>query len=164
MLSAFAILGALAAALYAGLVLLHSIVRRKMVAQQTGLLDLPLLGESRKDAKKIKGTAVVCGGRCHNTSILRAVLIFIPIHSIAGLAAARVCHDHFERVIIIEPEGWLSTEEGWTDNVLELKKKRARILQWDSYQGISLAFTVFPWSARGSDEGTSHPGLGHVVS
>ena len=63
MLTALAILSVLAAALYAELMLLHSLVRRKMVAQQTGLLDLPLLGEPRKDAKKIKGTAVVCGGR-----------------------------------------------------------------------------------------------------
>ena len=28
--------------------------------------------------------------------------------SIAGLVAARILHDHYERVVIIEPEGWLA--------------------------------------------------------
>ena len=35
-------------------------------------------------------------------------------HSIAGLWAARICADHFEEVIIVEPEEWLGTEEGAT--------------------------------------------------
>lgn len=32
--------------------------------------------------------------------------------SVAGLWAARICADHFEEVIIVEPEAWLGTEEG----------------------------------------------------
>ena len=32
--------------------------------------------------------------------------------SIAGLWVARICADHFEEVTIVEPEGWLGTEEG----------------------------------------------------
>ncbi|KAK0466727.1 uncharacterized protein EV420DRAFT_644298 [Desarmillaria tabescens] len=36
------------------------------------------------------------------------VLVLIRIFSIAGLTAARVCHDHFEDVVIIEPEAWLN--------------------------------------------------------
>ena len=56
--------------------------------------------------------------------------------SIAGLASARVCHDHFERVVIVEPEDWLSSKDAWTENVQELQYKRSRLMQWDSYQGV----------------------------
>jgi hypothetical protein len=42
---------------------LHYVVRKKHIAQKTGLLDLPLLGAPRKDNTKIGGTAVICGGR-----------------------------------------------------------------------------------------------------
>lgn len=35
-------------------------------------------------------------------------------YSIAGLWAARICADHFEKVIIVEPEAWLDTDEGRT--------------------------------------------------
>lgn len=30
----------------------------------------------------------------------------------AGLWTARICADHFEEVLIIEPEEWLDSEEG----------------------------------------------------
>jgi hypothetical protein len=55
--------------------------------------------------------------------------------SIGGLAAARVCHDHFERVIIVEPEGWLATAEGWDPNNSSHKNNRSRIVQYHSIQG-----------------------------
>ncbi|KIL58812.1 hypothetical protein M378DRAFT_15278 [Amanita muscaria Koide BX008] len=108
---------------YQLLKLVHGIVRKKHIAQQTGLPDLPLLGVPRKDGKKIAGAAVICGG------------------SIGGLLAARVCHDHFERVIIIEAENWLCTEESWPDDASDVKSKRSRLLQWESYQ------TLQAWSA-----------------
>ena len=34
--------------------------------------------------------------------------------SVAGLLAAAVCGDHYEHVVIIEPEEWLNTDEGIT--------------------------------------------------
>ncbi|KIL56560.1 hypothetical protein M378DRAFT_16991 [Amanita muscaria Koide BX008] len=109
--------------LYQFLKSLHRVVRKKHIAQRTGLLDLPLLGAPRKDSKKIGGTAVICGG------------------SIAGLLTARVCHDHFERVVIIEAENWLSTECAWPDNTSELKNKRSRLVQWEALQALQA------WSA-----------------
>ncbi|KAJ3552545.1 hypothetical protein NM688_g4098 [Phlebia brevispora] len=66
---------------------------------------LPLLGLKR--AKKIRGTAIICGG------------------SISGLLAARVCSDHFTDVLIIDPE---LTE-------VERTKPSARIAQYDSLHG-----------------------------
>ncbi|KAM6501579.1 hypothetical protein JOM56_001556 [Amanita muscaria] len=109
--------------LYQFLKSLHRVLRKKHIAQRTGLLDLPLLGAPRKDSKKIGGTAVICGG------------------SIAGLLTARVFHDHFERVIIIEAENWLSTECAWPDNTSELKNKRSRLVQWEALQALQA------WSA-----------------
>ena len=38
-------------------------LHRKLVKKQTGLADIPFLGEARAKDRKIKGTAVVCGGR-----------------------------------------------------------------------------------------------------
>ncbi|KAF7340265.1 hypothetical protein MVEN_01945400 [Mycena venus] len=50
----------------------------------TWTAELETLGQPRN--KKLKGTAVVCGG------------------SIAGTVSARVLADHFERVILVDPE------------------------------------------------------------
>ncbi|PFH53243.1 hypothetical protein AMATHDRAFT_1318 [Amanita thiersii Skay4041] len=69
--------------------------RKKLTAEQIGLRDLELLGKPRTNGPKLSGTVVICGG------------------SLAGLTAARVCHDHFENVIIVEPEAWLSTQGAW---------------------------------------------------
>ncbi|KAF8624200.1 hypothetical protein AX17_007189 [Amanita inopinata Kibby_2008] len=96
----------------------YQVVRKRKIIEQTGLPDLAILGEPRKDGKKIKGTAVICGG------------------SLAGLAAARICHDHFERIVIVESEAWLSTEDAWTENVNEQQNKRTRLMQWESLQGF----------------------------
>ncbi|KAF5344483.1 hypothetical protein D9758_014135 [Tetrapyrgos nigripes] len=93
------------------------IYRLQLLNKETILLDLPNLGRAREETEKIPVTVVVCGG------------------SIAGLLAARVCHDHFERIVIVEPEAWLSTEEGrkvksWTQD-----GKRARVMQYTSLHG-----------------------------
>ncbi|KAF8577656.1 hypothetical protein K439DRAFT_1396440 [Ramaria rubella] len=69
---------------------------RNFRAKLTALDDIPLCGIPRKGGK-INGTAVVCGG------------------SLAGLFTARACSDHFENVLIIEPEEWLLTNEGVVD-------------------------------------------------
>ena len=58
--------------------------------------------------------------------------------SIAGLLAARICHDHFESVVIVEAEGWLSTQDACPDDASNLPGKRTRLLQWEAYQSIAL--------------------------
>ncbi|KAJ7289372.1 hypothetical protein C8J57DRAFT_1277510 [Mycena rebaudengoi] len=91
----------LLAVLAAYLILLVSwhLLRRYLIAKHTGLVDLPFLKSCHPD-KKIPGTAVICGG------------------SIAGLLPARVCHDHFEHVLVVEPEAW--------------KLPRSRVVQYTS--------------------------------
>jgi hypothetical protein len=48
---------------------------------------------------------------------------------------ARICHDHFERVVIVEPEAWLATAEGWDPNIRSQKNTRSRVVQYHSIQG-----------------------------
>ncbi|PAV19108.1 hypothetical protein PNOK_0595200 [Pyrrhoderma noxium] len=71
-------------------------VKTYITKRDTIMLDLPELGKSRPKDKKIKGTAVVCGG------------------SFSGLWTARFLTDHFEDVLIVEAEAWLGTPEGQT--------------------------------------------------
>ncbi|KAJ7098580.1 hypothetical protein B0H15DRAFT_772122 [Mycena belliarum] len=65
--------------------------------------ELHLLGLPRK--RKLPGTAVICGG------------------SIAGIVTARICADHFERVIIVDPE------------MQDAEKPKTRIMQYYSTHG-----------------------------
>ncbi|KAJ7633705.1 hypothetical protein B0H17DRAFT_1108034 [Mycena rosella] len=62
--------------------------------------ELSLLGQPRKH--KLPGTAVICGG------------------SIAGIITARICADHFERVIVIDPE------------IQDAEKPKTRIMQYNA--------------------------------
>lgn len=64
--------------------------------------------------------------------------------SIAGLWTARVLADHFEDVLIVEPEEWLSTEEGKSGVYNALGEaiedarihKRSRVFQYTSIHGM----------------------------
>ncbi|THU97455.1 hypothetical protein K435DRAFT_778036 [Dendrothele bispora CBS 962.96] len=103
--------------------LLSRALRRYLLKKETILLDLPFLGQAREEATKIKGTVVVCGG------------------SISGLLAARVCHDHFERVVIVEPEAWLSTEDGRICESWNQRNKRTRVMQYNSTHGNLVPIT-----------------------
>jgi hypothetical protein len=85
-------------------------------------------------------------GRFGQGSVIRECLaslldLFSVSSSIAGLAAARICHDHFERVIIVEPEAWLTTPEGWESDREPMKRVRARVMQYQSLHGKSAAYT-----------------------
>ncbi|EGN96339.1 hypothetical protein SERLA73DRAFT_170728 [Serpula lacrymans var. lacrymans S7.3] len=90
--------------------------RAKLLAKETGLPEIPHLGQARPDNQKIRGTAVVCGG------------------SIAGLLAARICHNHFERVVIVETEPWLADNEARATQAWTQKRYRTRVLQYRSLQ------------------------------
>lgn len=72
-----------------------SLLRSYFVGRYTVMKDLPNTGKARPDGERVRGTAVICGG------------------SIAGLWAARICADHFEDVLIVEPEAWLATDDGF---------------------------------------------------
>ncbi|KAJ6544497.1 hypothetical protein B0H19DRAFT_1076603 [Mycena capillaripes] len=72
------------------------------------LQQLHSLGQPR--SHMLPGTAVVCGG------------------SIAGIVAARICADHFERVIIIDPE----TQDS--------EKPKTRIMQFNALHAYLALF------------------------
>ncbi|KAJ6454306.1 hypothetical protein C8R47DRAFT_1167414 [Mycena vitilis] len=103
-------------AIYSVLLVLWHLLRRHLIAKHSVLVDLPQL-KSRHPDGKIKGTAFVCGG------------------SIAGLLAARVCHDHFERIIIVEAEAWVASEEGRKTDGWNQKLSRSRVVQYASLHG-----------------------------
>ncbi|KIJ34442.1 hypothetical protein M422DRAFT_263396 [Sphaerobolus stellatus SS14] len=94
------------------------VIRRRLIKSLTIIDDLPKLGVSRPPNQRIKGTAVICGG------------------SISGLLSAKICSDHFDDVIIIEPEEWLLSDQGlYPQPEKAMDKKtminpRARIPQW----------------------------------
>ncbi|KAF7310045.1 hypothetical protein MIND_00377500 [Mycena indigotica] len=95
------------------------IFRRILLANVVCINDFPLLRNGRQAQDKVRGTAVVCGG------------------SIAGLLTARICHEHFERVLVIEAEEWAASEDaravdGWKAN---MKHQRTRIMQFNSLHG-----------------------------
>lgn len=100
-----------------------------MMTKLTAMNDLPSLSRPRTEGKKIDGTAVVAGG------------------SVSGLMAARVCSNHFSRVLVVEPEEWTTTEDGLSDDsrdhITEDNKKpnpRSRVMQYISlhaYQAFS---------------------------
>ncbi|KAJ7643430.1 hypothetical protein DFH06DRAFT_1301329 [Mycena polygramma] len=72
------------------------------------LRRLESLGQPRK--QMLRGTAIVCGG------------------SISGIVAARICADHFERVIIIDPE------------LHDSDKPKTRIMQYNAVHGLLALF------------------------
>ncbi|KAJ6517275.1 hypothetical protein C8R47DRAFT_250943 [Mycena vitilis] len=77
------------------------------------LQQLSSLGQSR--SVMLPGTAIVCGG------------------SIAGMMTARICADHFERVIIVDPE------------IQDAEKPKTRILQYKAAHGF---LALFVYGAR----------------
>ncbi|EJD34455.1 hypothetical protein AURDEDRAFT_147591 [Auricularia subglabra TFB-10046 SS5] len=101
----------------------------------TSVGDLPKLGAARQKPKE-PGTAVICGG------------------SIAGLLAARVCADHFERVVVVEPEAWTFTPEarappnfptrrvqGASGSYNTFDHKRSRVYQYAGFHAYQVLTT-----------------------
>lgn len=135
--SAFALPAVIAISFY----LLYVFLRRKLVKyiwdQGTVLRELFNSGQCRQEHDKIKGTVVIAGG------------------SLAGLMAARVCADHFEKILVVDPEPCLSEDaagEGlktFNTDAVSTDKKRSRIPQYDATHGQLLAYGVY--SAGHSD-------------
>lgn len=119
------------------------LLRSHLVAKYSSIEDIKGLGQARPEGSKIRGTAVVCGGRCvwwnspndtHSNGINR---------SYAGLSTARVLHDHFERVVIIEPEEWLREDDARRTDSWNQEQKRVRIVQYHSLQSASIGYLPF---------------------
>lgn len=83
----------------------------------TLLPELDLLNCPRPPNEKIKGTVVIAGA------------------SFAGLWTACVCSDHFEDVVVIEPDAWVCTDEGTKTPVKVPSSRRAHVAQYNSLHG-----------------------------
>ncbi|KIJ31555.1 hypothetical protein M422DRAFT_185693 [Sphaerobolus stellatus SS14] len=98
-------------------------IQRALIRRLTILEDLPLLGKTWDLPQRIKRTAVICGG------------------SVSGLLTARICSSHFEKVIIVEPEDWLLSQDAIQPDTLAylknklIKNRRTRIPQWRIIHG-----------------------------
>ncbi len=91
----------------------------------TLLPELDLLNCPRPPNEKIKGTVVIAGA------------------SFAGLWTACICSDHFEHVVVIEPDAWVCTEEGIRTPVELPVTKRARVAQYNSLHGMYLLIPIY---------------------
>ncbi|KAJ7631343.1 hypothetical protein DFH06DRAFT_1224287 [Mycena polygramma] len=81
--------------------------------EPTWIKELHALGRPRKH--KFPGTAVICGG------------------SIAGIVTARICADHFQRVVVVDPE------------IEDPEKPKTRIMQYNASHAF---LTLFVNGAR----------------
>ncbi|SJL13855.1 uncharacterized protein ARMOST_17304 [Armillaria ostoyae] len=106
-------------------------LRHRLLRRQTCVLDLEQLGLSRSVDQKIRGTAVICGG------------------SLAGLFTARVCHDHFDEVVIVEPEVWADRPDAQRQDAWNQENTRSRIVQYESLHGISPVVPVSAYLPNG---------------
>ncbi|PBK99980.1 hypothetical protein ARMGADRAFT_525668 [Armillaria gallica] len=109
--------GAVAFVVYCAGTLLWRHLRHRLLRKQTCVLDLERLGLSRSVGQKIHGTAVICGG------------------SLAGLFTARVCLDHFDEVVIVEPEVWADRPDAKRQDAWNQENTRSRIMQYESLHG-----------------------------
>ncbi|EGN96341.1 hypothetical protein SERLA73DRAFT_186050 [Serpula lacrymans var. lacrymans S7.3] len=124
--SSLALISAVLTVCVASCTILARRLRYKAFVEQTCLVDLPHVADDRTEYHKLDGTVVICGG------------------SIAGLLTARVCHNHFKRIIIVEPEAWLATDEARKVKAWTQEKDRSRIIQYRSLQG-SQCFTLMAY-------------------
>ncbi|KAF7322200.1 hypothetical protein MKEN_00744500 [Mycena kentingensis (nom. inval.)] len=119
-------------ATYATLLVGWHVLRRHLLRTVVGVDDIGLLAKERREGDKIDGTAVVCGGRwCWSNDSLSLLIIY----SIAGMLAARICHAHFKKVLIIEPDKWTTSDEARTLKEWNHEPRRTRVLQYTSLHG-----------------------------
>ena len=127
--------------------LVKRIVRAWAMRKFTVVPDLAKAG-TRRAGKLYPGTAVVCGGRCATHAPAHCARFSKARRSIGGLLTARVCADHFERVVVVEPEAWTFTDEARDpprDIVRDVEKdstkyrtvqsSRSRVYQYGSIHG-----------------------------
>ena len=56
---------------------------------------------------------------------------------------ARICHDHFTRVVIVEREGWLNTEDARITHARTQEHRRTNVIQYYSLNGQAKHFVIF---------------------
>ncbi|KAJ3807034.1 hypothetical protein F5876DRAFT_48895 [Lentinula aff. lateritia] len=119
------------------------ILRWYSFRRHSGIPEIEELGKVRRLKQELDGTAIICGG------------------SIAGLLTARVCADFFKQVIIVEPEEWLTSEDGMRRFCWEQEHKRTRVMQYTSLHGNqALLYTGLQKLFPDLDEQCRYSGLG----
>ncbi|KAJ3915044.1 hypothetical protein F5877DRAFT_82206 [Lentinula edodes] len=107
--------------------------------RHSGIPEIEELGKTPHLEQKLDGTAIICGGRgmrhSHSESLSPYSHTRGGAYSIAGLLTARVCADYFKEVIIVEPEEWLTGEDGMRRFCSEQEHKRTRVMQYTSLHG-----------------------------
>ncbi|KAF8529996.1 hypothetical protein JB92DRAFT_2859327 [Gautieria morchelliformis] len=105
---------------------ISTIVRKYLRTTLTAMYDIPSLGVLRSKDLRISGTAVVCGG------------------SIAGLLSARVCADHFESVVMVEPEESVTRldDDHHGEKSTLVVQKRSRVPQYTSFHTYQSFMTL----------------------
>ncbi|GJJ09116.1 hypothetical protein Clacol_003338 [Clathrus columnatus] len=98
----------------------------RFIWRRTSILnDLHLISKSRGEKDKLPGVAIICGG------------------SIAGLFAAKICANHYKKVLVIEPEKWVTTEDGLEDYHRDSNPpKRSRVAQYLAFHHLPLLITL----------------------
>lgn len=92
-------------------------IRRHLIKKLTALDELAKLGtKSNRRTEQLRGTVIICGG------------------SIAGLLVAKVCSDHFENVVTVESEEWVTTPDAYTGSHRKelANKKRSHVAQYNA--------------------------------
>lgn len=73
----------------------------------------------------------------------------IDFTSVAGLLTAKVCSDHFENAVVVEPEEWVTTPEGYTGSPRKelADKKRSHVSQYKATHVLKpfLIQTLLRW-------------------
>jgi hypothetical protein len=107
---------------FIGLSSIGWLLHRGQTAGQV-LPDMSGLGVQSR--QKLKGTAVVCGGRYASSLRLSCLTRTHVYYSISGILSARVCASHFENVVLVDPEFTRALEGG----------RKGRIMQYYSSHG-----------------------------
>ncbi|KAK0209977.1 hypothetical protein DFS33DRAFT_1252288 [Desarmillaria ectypa] len=91
--------------------LLWKILTHRLLQKQTCVLDFRQLGSSGNDGQNIHRTTIICSG------------------SFSGMFAARVCHDHFDEVVIIELEAWADDPDAKRQDACNQANPRSRVMR-----------------------------------
>jgi hypothetical protein len=142
----------LLAAVIAAIVPLHWIITQ--LAERWAYKHFTVLEHFEQLGTRGNGSVVrkvvICGGRLvHANFASRSRRLIMHSHSIAGLIAARVCADHVEEVVVIDPDNEVLLDRARRDDAL-LKprgdehltpnRRRPRVMQFNVYHGGQAIF------------------------
>jgi hypothetical protein len=115
--------------------------RRWAVSRFTVMSDLPTLGTPRLDGQKLGQTVIICGGRFVSSLVARKDLCADAFsHSVAGLLAARVCTDHYARVLVIDPDATRLVTAARAPDAAQQPPPHSRVMQYELFHAVQALF------------------------